>query len=230
MIRSIVLSLFALYAWGGGISVLQYEDIKVKHTYENKTEEVIIKRHIDPKCLELGISYDVVFSGNYANEKVPDSCKKTFVTTLGSIQTIRMPLGIKTVGELEVLDLIVKSKEKPQEYVLIDSRTPQWYENSTIPSSVNIPYDSVAYDEDFPEDFKKLLKTFNIKKAGDESYDFSKAKTAILFCNGSWCVQSATAIGELLALGYPKEKLLWYRGGIQDWKILGLTTIRGDLK
>ena len=157
MIRSIILSLLALYAWGGGISVLQYEDITVKHTYENKTKEVVIKRHIDPKCLELGISYDVVFSGDYANEKVPQTCKKTFVTTLGSIQTIQMPLGIKTVGELEVLDLIVKSKEKPQEYVLIDSRTPQWYENSTIPSSVNIPYDSVAYDEDFPEDFQKLL-------------------------------------------------------------------------
>ena len=51
-----------------------------------------------------------------------------------------------------------------------------------------------------------------------------------MFCNGIWCAQSKRAIKELLSMGYPKEKLLWYRGGLQDWKIVGFTTIRGDLK
>jgi hypothetical protein len=29
----------------------------------------------------------------------------------------------------------------------------------------------------------------------------------------------------LLAMGYPAHKLKWYRGGIQEWKQLGLTTV-----
>ena len=29
----------------------------------------------------------------------------------------------------------------------------------------------------------------------------------------------------MIALGYPAHKLKWYRGGMQDWKSLGLTTV-----
>jgi len=30
----------------------------------------------------------------------------------------------------------------------------------------------------------------------------------------------------LLALGYPAHKIKWYRGGMQDWEILGLNTAK----
>jgi hypothetical protein len=40
-----------------------------------------------------------------------------------------------------------------------------------------------------------------------------------------WCDQSPRAIKGLLHLGYPAEKLLYYRGGMQDWMILGLTVV-----
>ena len=210
------------------ISLLQYEDMKVTHKYQEKSKEVVIKRHINPKCLELGINHETVFNGNMASDTIPQECKRTFITTLGTIQPMTT-LDIVTVGELEVLSLIKKSIEHPEKYVLIDSRRSDWYENLTIPTAVNLPYNAISYDEDFPEDFQNVLSTLNIKKMG-ENYDFSQAKTAILFCNGNWCVQSPRAIGELLVIGYPKEKLMWYRGGIQDWTILGLTTIRGDLK
>jgi len=210
------------------IQLLQYQDINVVHKYLDKEKQVTIQREINPKCLELGISHDTVFSGNMANRDVPKECKKTFVTTLGSIQPITAK-GIKTAGELEVLEHIIKAKKNPEKYVLIDSRRNDWFENLTIPSAVNIPYSNIIYDSDFPEDFEKLLKTFNIKKDGDK-LDFSNAKEAILFCNGIWCVQSVKAISILNVMGYPKEKLIWYRGGIQQWISVGLTTIRGDLK
>lgn len=215
--------------YGANISTLQYENIKVTHTYEGKSKDFIIKRNIDLKCLELGISNEIAFGGDYASKDVPKECKKTFITTLGSVQPIQM-LRVKTYGELEVLDHITKVQKDPSKYILIDSRRPDWFESSTIPSAVNLPYNSIKYDEDFPEDFEKVLKTLNIKKTGEDEYDFTNAKTAVMFCNGNWCVQSPRAIGELLVIGYPMEKLIWYRGGIQDWKILGFTTIRGDLK
>ncbi|WP_294965861.1 rhodanese-like domain-containing protein [Sulfurimonas sp.] len=218
---------FSLFA--KNIATLQYQDIKVTHTYQGKSKEVVIRRHQDPKCLDLAINHETVFSQDMANKNVPQACKKTFITTLGSIQPIKIS-NVQTIAELEVLDFIKKSIKEPEKYVLVDSRKEDWFENSTIPTSVNIPYNTIAYDEDFPEDFQKLLNTLNIKKLANDKFDFSKAKTAILFCNGSWCVQSKRAIKELIKMAYPKEKLMWYRSGLQDWNILGFTTIRGDLK
>ena len=211
---------------------LQFDSLEVTHTYKDKSQEVEIKREIDPECLNLNIVKDTVSGGNFANKKIPNKCKKTFVTTLGTVQPIEIP-GIKTVAELEVLDFLERSSYEPDKFTLVDGRRAEWYFDGTIPSAVNIPYTEVRYDSDLPEDFEKLIKTFNIKVIGDiedSKFDFSEAKTAIVFCNGNWCVQSVVAIKELLKLGYPKEKLMWYRGGIQDWNILGFTTIRGDLK
>ena len=60
----------------------------------------------------------------------------------------------------------------------------------------------------------------------DDLYNFSKAKTLVMFCNGMWCGQSPKNIITLIGLGYPADKIKWYRGGMQDWHILGLTTIK----
>jgi len=211
------------------IVALQYQDIEVTHHFNDKSKKVIIQRHIDPKCLDLAISHDTVFQGNYANKNVPNECKKTFITTLGAILPLEME-HIKTVSELEVLHHIKKSQKEPNKYILIDSRKSEWYENSTIPTAINLPYTNIQYDEDFEEEYNYLLKVLNIKKLLTNKLDFSNAKIAVMFCNGLWCAQSKRAIKELLNMGYPKEKLLWYRGGLQDWKIVGFTTIRGDLK
>ena len=58
------------------------------------------------------------------------------------------------------------------------------------------------------------------------SFDFSKAKTIAIFCNGPWCSQSVAMIQALLDIGYPAEKMKWYRGGIQTWLAAGMTTTR----
>ncbi len=57
-------------------------------------------------------------------------------------------------------------------------------------------------------------------------YDFSQAKKIILWCNGPWCGQSPRAIRALVALGYPKDRIFYYRGGMQNWQMLGLTTVK----
>ena len=48
----------------------------------------------------------------------------------------------------------------------------------------------------------------------------------MLFCIGIWCPQSTANIKTLVALGYPVYKLKWYRGGMQDWVSVGLTTVK----
>jgi rhodanese-related sulfurtransferase len=63
---------------------------------------------------------------------------------------------------------------------------------------------------------------------GDTSgiFDFSGAKTLVMFCNGMWCGQSPASIAALRKFGYPADRIKYYRGGMQDWEILGLSTAK----
>ncbi len=206
--------------------VLQLTGVKMTHEYTNgHKEEIDIQRNIPKECLDVGIEASLLFSGDFASAKVPLACKKSFVTTVGKVQPMIAALGVQSVGEVEVLDFIKhKLGVFPKEYILVDARTPEWFEQRSIPGSVNIPFTDMEYDEFVPEDFTRTMKLLSFEKKGD-SYDFSHAKTALLFCNGSWCAQSRFGIQKLLKIGYPKEKLLWYRGGMQDWLLFGFTTV-----
>jgi hypothetical protein len=59
-------------------------------------------------------------------------------------------------------------------------------------------------------------------KRRDDFCNFDNVKTLVMFCNGPWCGQSSTTIKDLLKIGYPAHKILWYRGSMQDWESLGL--------
>ncbi len=72
---------------------------------------------------------------------------------------------------------------------------------------------------------EQILKDLGGAYNKDGSWDFSQAKTILLYCNGAWCGQSPTAIRALMDIGYPANKLKYYRGGMQAWQLLGLTTI-----
>ncbi len=205
------------------IKSLQYSGVKAMHN----NRPILIERIQNGKCLDIPIIPNSIYSQNFIDKQAPQVCKKTFLTTLGILQPISIDKDIKTVGELEVLEHIQKSDKEPSKYILIDSRRAEWYEQITIPTSVNLPYNEIVYDGDFKEDFEYMLKILNIKKS-KKGLDFSRAKKAILFCNGSWCIQSSKAIFTLIDLGYPKEKLLWYRGGLQDWLAYGMTTISNN--
>ena len=57
-------------------------------------------------------------------------------------------------------------------------------------------------------------------------WNYSNAKTLVLFFNGMWCGQSPRNIKTLLKFGYPASKIKWYRGGMQNWETLGLSTVK----
>jgi rhodanese-related sulfurtransferase len=75
------------------------------------------------------------------------------------------------------------------------------------------------------KDTFEILKTLDVIKKG-EKLNFNESKELLIFCNGAWCKQSVIAIQSLIKLGYPEEKLYWYRGGLQAWQSLGLTVIK----
>jgi hypothetical protein len=41
-----------------------------------------------------------------------------------------------------------------------------------------------------------------------------------------WCAQSSLGIEGVMNEGYPADKIKWYRGGMQSWEMLGLSTVK----
>jgi len=68
----------------------------------------------------------------------------------------------------------------------------------------------------------RILMVLGAEKLEDGTWDFGNARELLLFCNGPWCGQSPRAIRNLVAAGYPPSKLFYYRGGMQNWQLLGL--------
>ncbi len=145
------------------------------------------------------------------------------------IQPATLAPGVETIGELEIIDYLKKMSDGDESILVIDSRTPDWVKKGTIPGSVNIPWTALnpAQGADPMSIGEILTDRFNVREQ-EGLWDFSNARTLVMFCNGMWCGQSPNNIMNLLRFGYPADKLKWYRGGIQDWEILGLTTVPGE--
>ncbi|MEO5350090.1 MAG: rhodanese-like domain-containing protein [Magnetococcus sp. YQC-3] len=131
--------------------------------------------------------------------------------------------GVKTVGEVELIQFMNKAL-KDGTGILVDARTPDWHAKGTIPGSVNVPHSDLSPSGADAKTVENALKLFGVSKQGS-GWDFAKAKTLAIWCNGAWCGQSPTAIQNLLQMGYPADKLLYYHGGMQSWKIFGLTVV-----
>lgn len=128
--------------------------------------------------------------------------------------------GVETVGELELIKFM-ETHVAEGKGLLIDSRIPAWFQKGTIPGAVNIPFSVMSPDNKYRV---QILEALGAKVDGD-SLDFSDAQDLLLFCNGPWCDQSPRAITDLLAAGYPAEKIRYYRGGMQLWLMLGFNTV-----
>lgn len=140
------------------------------------------------------------------------------------IQPMTLAPGVDTLGELEMLDYLSRLGQTP-DMLVVDSRSTPEFAAGAIPGAINVPWTNLAESVgavDFT--IEEHLHDFGVRgRLG--SFDFSNAKTLVLYCNGPWCGQSPSNIRTLLRLGYPPEKLKWYRGGMQAWRGFGFPII-----
>jgi hypothetical protein len=59
-------------------------------------------------------------------------------TTWGLLQPLKAAPGVRTVGELELIELLAAGA------MLVDSRVPGSFGGVTIPGAINIPHDQTA--------------------------------------------------------------------------------------
>ncbi|OOY05649.1 rhodanese-like domain-containing protein [Thioclava sp. F28-4] len=121
--------------------------------------------------------------------------------------------GVTPVGELEMLEFL-----KDPNVVVVDGRVTRDFEGGAIPGAINIPY-MEAPDRlgelGCQPDFEGFI------------CDGEDVKSVALYCNGPWCGQSPTAARRMIEAGFPAEKIYYYRGGMQQWRLLGLTVSGG---
>ena len=227
MLKNLVISLF-FFAPLLLVAQLSFEQkgvlVKIKDK-QNKRYQIKVKRNIPKECKNIPINNDMLWTGNYASEKVPDACKSTYVHTKGRLLPMHLDVDLETYGELEVL-LTLKEMQKNPNVILVDSRMKKWFAYRTIPGAVNMPFEYFKKKKKYEFEFEYVMKYLGAVKDRDGDYDFTHAKTMVIFCNGPWCSQSPDMIFALLKIGYPAEKLKWYRGGMQDWLSAGMTTTR----
>ncbi|MCA1695946.1 MAG: rhodanese-like domain-containing protein [Actinobacteria bacterium] len=115
-------------------------------------------------------------------------------TTWGTIQPMEVAEGVRTVGEVEVIEHLEKGLP------VVDSRDRHSYDEATIPGATNLPFADAAARRS----------------------ELHQEHPTVFFCNGPQCGQSPRAIRALLEAGHPPERIRYYRGGLHDWITLGL--------
>jgi len=163
---------------------------------------------------------------NQENLITPEYAKTSRACPPYCIHSMTVAPGIETVGVLEVINYLKQKSDGDDSILVIDARTVKGVINGSIPGSVSIPWDVLSGKNSSPPIVRKLLeKQIGVKINKEGKYCFKQAKTLILFCNGPWCDKSSKNIKTLLELGYPPQKLKWFRGGMQSWESYGLTTV-----
>ena len=174
----------------------------------------------------------------------PDFAKTSRPCPPFCIQPIVLAPGVETIAEQEIIAYLTQKAAGDKSILVVDSRTPDWVAKGTIPGAINLPWTLMNPKKGATTtDIMKVMSDhFNVKTAAgadefdvDEAiaagntsdvFDFSNARTLVMFCNGMWCGQSPNNIMNLLKFGYPAEKIKWYRGGMQSWSILGFNTAK----
>ncbi|MBF0305672.1 MAG: rhodanese-like domain-containing protein [Alphaproteobacteria bacterium] len=177
-------------------------------------QEVLIKEGMLEVKIDTATGPVVIKRNQDQNANIdPDFAKTSRKCPPFCVQPIEAAPGVKTVAELEVIDFLAK-----KDGVLLDARTQDWHLRGTIPGSVNIPYTEVG----------GRLNELGCQKNG-AAWTCGGAKKVAVYCNGPWCGQSHAAIAAMIKAGYPADRILYYRGGVQGWKSLGFNTVEGSL-
>lgn len=188
---------------------------------------------INKKIMDVTVKHDgknVKIKRNQNNKNTinPDFAKTSRPCPPFCIQPSALAPGVETIAEVEMLHYLKKMSGGDDTILVVDSRTPDWVKKGTIPGAVNLPWTKLnpAKGADPISIIEIMEDKFNVTE-NEGLLNFSEAKTLVMFCNGMWCGQSPNNIKNLLKFGYPAHKIKWYRGGMQDWEILGLTTVPG---
>jgi rhodanese-related sulfurtransferase len=101
-------------------------------------------------------------------------------------------------------DVLKKMMDGREDFVLIDARTHEGFEQEHLPGAIRMPADCLA---------ERMLKGYDRKR------------TVVTYCSGWDCESSTIAATKLERLGF--GHVLDFKGGLEDWKKAGYPTEKG---
>jgi len=166
----------------------------------------------DGKRVEIGPN--TPDAAKYASRfaSIPASCDPN------CIAPAEAAVGIETVIEPQVLAFLADAVGK-NKWLLVDARMPSDRGLGFIPGSVSLPHPTIA---EAGETRTQILKALGAR-AFDDIYNFADAQMLMVYDNGPSQNDAGVLIAHLLEVGYPPEKIRYYRGGMQVWSVLALT-------
>jgi rhodanese-related sulfurtransferase len=189
---------------------------------EETSSFVAISKGVKSIDMELNGEKFTIMRDQSKTSKISALYETTF---RGAPQPMIIAEGVETLGELEFIDYMKKA-QTDENIAIIDSRKPGWFERLRIPGAVNVPFTN--FDEKDTA-IEMMEDEMGVVQKDDGTLDFSNAKTLALYCNGYWCGQTPGMVKNakfaLLKMGYPVEKIKYYRGGMQAWTSLGFTVV-----
>ncbi len=159
---------------------------------------------------------------NVDNRLIDDFAKTSRPCPPFCIQPTKVDPNINNVAELEIFKFM-ENQIKNHKGVLIDARLKSWFELETIPSAINIPYQTLLNSS--KKKISKIFQLLGMKIESSGNWNFDDAKELTIFDNGPWCSQATYLVKTLRKYNYPTSKIHYYRSGLQGWKLLGLTTV-----
>ncbi|SMX40017.1 rhodanese-like domain-containing protein [Octadecabacter ascidiaceicola] len=127
--------------------------------------------------------------------------------------------NVPTLGELDVIDFLSNQVEAG-EGLLIDARPPEERAIGFIPASVNIPAATLAPTNPYRDEILMALGAEQFQGV----FNFSDVLSLVVFDAGPATQDASKLVTDLLAAGYPAEKIGYYRGGMLVWSTSGLST------
>jgi len=126
--------------------------------------------------------------------------------------------GIETVAEFDVITFIAETVAAGGG-LLIDSRPLDARDAGAIAASISVPTELLDAANPFRND---ILVAMGAREF-EGTLNFADAMPLMVYDNGPLANDAARSVSLLVEAGYPREKIKYYRGGLQVWTALGLS-------
>jgi len=139
------------------------------------------------------------------------------------IAPMKVADGVSTIDEQQVLAFLVEVVANNQG-LLVDARGLGDRSRGFIPGSVSLPAATLDPQGSY---WPNVVMALGAAEQ-DGGYGFDQARDLLVYDKGPSSDDAGTLVRHLLEIGYPAEKITYYRGGMQMWSVLGFNIEQGQ--
>ena len=139
------------------------------------------------------------------------------------IAPLNVAPGVATLDEPQVLRFMMDEIAN-NAGLMVDARSVEDRARGFIPGSVSLPHSTVDPKGRF---WHEIVKALGATSQGGV-IEYSNARALLVYDTGPSTDDAGQLVRNLLAVGYPAEKIKYYRGGMQVWSVLGFNIEKGQ--